>query len=165
MHLYLPESTFEIQRGKHACTSEESSASATKDIGKLSTLVTLLTLRKSTQNLWRILLFSKTTEELQGETDSWIIPFSSVHLTVNLFLNIRIYSIRPLPAVQGMFYPTDPQDSQQKTAFATHNGLYEFLTMPFGLVNSGASFQRLMGLWEVIIPFCFDLHLWYNHFL
>ena len=37
------------------------------------------------------------------------------------------------------------KDSQQKTAFARHNGLYEFLTMPFELVNSGASFQRLMG--------------------
>ena len=37
------------------------------------------------------------------------------------------------------------QDSHQMTAFAKHNGLYEFLTMPFGLVNSGENFQRLMG--------------------
>ena len=36
------------------------------------------------------------------------------------------------------------QDSQQKTAFATHNGL-GFHDMPYGLVNSGASFQRLIG--------------------
>ena len=36
------------------------------------------------------------------------------------------------------------QDSQQKTAFATHNGL-GCHDMPYGLVNSGASFQRLIG--------------------
>ena len=36
------------------------------------------------------------------------------------------------------------QDSQQKTAFATHNGL-GCHAMPYGLVNSGASFQRLIG--------------------
>ena len=34
-------------------------------------------------------------------------------------------------------------NSRQKTAFATHNGFCEFLTMLFGLSNSGASFQRL----------------------
>ena len=34
-------------------------------------------------------------------------------------------------------------NSRQKTAFATHNGSCEFLTMLFGLSNSGASFQRL----------------------
>ena len=35
--------------------------------------------------------------------------------------------------------------SQEETAFVTHNGLYEFNAMPFGLTYSGASFERLIG--------------------
>ena len=40
--------------------------------------------------------------------------------------------------------------AQEKTAFVTHQGLYEFHVMPFGLRNSPAVFQRLMH--QVVNP-------------
>ena len=55
-----------------------------------------------------------------------------------------------------------PED-QEKTAFSTSLGLYEFKVMPFGLVNAPASFERLMetvlrGLqWEECLVYMDDI--------
>ena len=75
------------------------------------------------------------------KVDSFLMPL--VANVLDSLADASVFSTLDLKS--GFWQIQMQQDSQQKTAFATHNGLYEFLTRPFGLVNSGASFQRLMA--------------------
>jgi hypothetical protein len=43
-----------------------------------------------------------------------------------------------------------PEDVH-KTVFRTHQGLFEFLVVPFGLTNAPATFQALMN--DILLPF------------
>ena len=61
-------------------------------------------------------------------------------------------------------------NSCQKTAFATHAGLFEFNAMPFGLSNARCTFQRLMecvlrGLnWDTCLIYLDDIIVFSNTF-
>ena len=42
-------------------------------------------------------------------------------------------------------------DDIHKTAFRTHQGLFEFMVMSFGLTNAPATFQAMMN--DILLPY------------
>ena len=70
-------------------------------------------------------------------------PLPLIADTLDSLSGTSVYSTLDMKA--GYWQIELDPSAREKSAFVTHNGLYEFLVMPFGLTNSGASFQRLMG--------------------
>ena len=81
---------------------------------------------------------------LNAETKKDAYPLPRIDETLDALGNATWFSTLDL---QSGFWqiPVREQD-QEKTAFATHHGHWEFRVLPFGLANSPASFQRLMDL-------------------
>jgi len=72
---------------------------------------------------------------------------------------------------KGYWQISMSDDSMEKTAFATPDGVYEFKRMPFGLKNSAASFNRLMrtvlgdmnGVGCFVDDICIYSNTWKEH--
>ena len=60
--------------------------------------------------------------------------------------------------------------TKHKTAFITHDNLYQFKRMPFGLVNAPATFQMLMNMilkgltWKHCLVYIDDIIVWSDNF-
>ena len=50
-----------------------------------------------------------------------------------------------LDAFKGYHHIGMSEEDQEKTAFYTDQGVYCYITMPFGLKNTGAMYQRLVN--------------------
>jgi hypothetical protein len=81
-------------------------------------------------------------------------PLPRLDETLDSFLGAQFFSSLDL-AMGYHQVPVSPEDIE-KTAFITHVGLFEFITMPFGLSGAPATFQRLMNsvLRGILGKFC-----------
>ena len=57
---------------------------------------------------------------------------------------MRNESVSTLDLASGYWQVELGPEDREKTAFVTHQGLYEFNVTPFGLWNAPSTFQRLM---------------------
>ena len=80
--------------------------------------------------------------KLNSVTKMDVYPLPRIDDMLDSLAEARVFSA--LDLASGFWQVEVDKASQEKTAFVTHHGLFEFEKMPFGLCNAPATFQRLM---------------------
>ena len=86
--------------------------------------------------------FCVNYRRLNAVTKMDVFPLPRVDDTLDMLSRTQYFSTLDLTA--GYWQVQMDKDSQEKTAFSTYSGHYEFQVMPFGLSNAPATFSRLM---------------------
>ncbi|KAE8211114.1 hypothetical protein CF319_g9362 [Tilletia indica] len=107
---------------------------------------------------WR---FCVDYRQLNANTVSDSYPLPTTDAIFNSLAGKRIYS--SLDAIRGYHKLPVREEDRWKTAFTCHRGLYQYKTIPFGLRNAPAVFQRLMDTllgelrWKVAVIYIDDV--------
>ena len=98
---------------------------------------------------------------LNSVTKKDAFPLSRVHDSLDALGESELFSTHDLASGYWQV-ELDPAD-REKTTFTTHQGLYEFTVMPFGLCNAPGTFQLLMNstlsglLWSSCLVYLDDV--------
>ena len=88
-------------------------------------------------------------------------PLPRIDDTLDTLASSKCFSTLDLKS--GYWQVEVEEQHREKTAFCTHEGLFQFNVMPFGLCNAPATFQRLMDMvltglqWSSCIVYIYDI--------
>ena len=123
--------------------------------------------KKKSSNDWR---FCVDFRALNGVTRPSVFPIPRYDDVIDLLGEKKPKIFTTLDMSRGYWQVKMSEESKEKTSFITHNGIYQFNKMPYGLMNSGNTFQMIMSrvlnnmTWQNAIVYIDDVLCFSNNY-
>ena len=107
---------------------------------------------------------------LNGVTRPSVFPIPRYDDVIDLLGEKKPKIFTTLDMSRGYWQVKMSEESKEKTSFITHNGIYQFNKMPYGLMNSGNTFQMNMSTvlnnmtWQNAIVYIDDVLCFSNNY-